>query len=275
MTSPPVAAFDPIFWVHHSNIDRAIVMWQTYNNTINPLAWQYPTGLNVQTLTGQQFSSLSNNDKTLGSGFFKVTQHLTVDPVAFFEPDSPYDNFPQYTPDNIIPLNTYIVTYTNLQQAITSWTQNAPIVLNTAFTVPKVNLNSITKANSLSFVDPVDDGEEKCKSKGNWAVDILHFNRRSLNGPCSLDLVVNNKIRESHAFFVRDGRESDCNNCLVNMFENIEFKVDDFDPHADEWDLQIQYINEDKPICLKDIDCGADINLSKLEQVLFHQSLLF
>lgn len=29
MSSVPVAAFDPVFWLHHCNIDRIIYLWQT------------------------------------------------------------------------------------------------------------------------------------------------------------------------------------------------------------------------------------------------------
>ncbi|KZT33401.1 Di-copper centre-containing protein [Sistotremastrum suecicum HHB10207 ss-3] len=35
MSIVPVAAFDPIFWLHHNNIDRLFAIWQT----LNPTAW--------------------------------------------------------------------------------------------------------------------------------------------------------------------------------------------------------------------------------------------
>ena len=31
MTYPEVAAFDPVFWFHHANVDRLFAMWQTLN----------------------------------------------------------------------------------------------------------------------------------------------------------------------------------------------------------------------------------------------------
>ncbi|EFY96031.1 Tyrosinase [Metarhizium robertsii ARSEF 23] len=35
MSSVPVAAFDPVFWLHHCNVDRLLYLWQT----INPSSW--------------------------------------------------------------------------------------------------------------------------------------------------------------------------------------------------------------------------------------------
>lgn len=39
MTDTAVAAFDPIFWLHHTNIDRLFAMWQA----INPQSYVVPT----------------------------------------------------------------------------------------------------------------------------------------------------------------------------------------------------------------------------------------
>ncbi|KZS90384.1 Di-copper centre-containing protein [Sistotremastrum niveocremeum HHB9708] len=35
MSSPPVSSFDPIFWLHHCNVDRQFAIWQA----LNPNAW--------------------------------------------------------------------------------------------------------------------------------------------------------------------------------------------------------------------------------------------
>lgn len=35
MGSVPVAAFDPIFWMHHCNVDRLFHLWQS----VNPSRW--------------------------------------------------------------------------------------------------------------------------------------------------------------------------------------------------------------------------------------------
>ncbi len=35
MSAVPVAAFDPVFWLHHCNIDRIFHLWQT----VNPSNW--------------------------------------------------------------------------------------------------------------------------------------------------------------------------------------------------------------------------------------------
>jgi tyrosinase len=40
MTHVPVAAFDPIFWVHHCNVDRLLAIWQTLFPTVfSPNYW--------------------------------------------------------------------------------------------------------------------------------------------------------------------------------------------------------------------------------------------
>lgn len=40
MSIPPVAAFDPVFWLHHCNVDRLLAIWQA----INPSVW-WPSSL--------------------------------------------------------------------------------------------------------------------------------------------------------------------------------------------------------------------------------------
>ncbi|WPH00686.1 tyrosinase precursor, Monophenol monooxygenase [Acrodontium crateriforme] len=56
MSSPPVAAFDPVFFLHHANVDRILALWQSLhpvNNAPNNLAgsdnargdnWRFSTG---------------------------------------------------------------------------------------------------------------------------------------------------------------------------------------------------------------------------------------
>jgi tyrosinase len=39
MTFPEVAAFDPMFWLHHANVDRLFALWQA----LNPDSWMVPT----------------------------------------------------------------------------------------------------------------------------------------------------------------------------------------------------------------------------------------
>jgi tyrosinase len=39
MTDPAASAFDPVFWLHHSNVDRLLAMWQV----INPQSYLVPT----------------------------------------------------------------------------------------------------------------------------------------------------------------------------------------------------------------------------------------
>ena len=39
MQFPEVAAFDPMFWLHHANVDRILALWQA----LNPDQWMVPT----------------------------------------------------------------------------------------------------------------------------------------------------------------------------------------------------------------------------------------
>lgn len=39
MQYPDVAAFDPVFWLHHANVDRIVAMWQV----LNPDSYVVPT----------------------------------------------------------------------------------------------------------------------------------------------------------------------------------------------------------------------------------------
>ncbi len=39
MQFPEVAAFDPVFWLHHANVDRILALWQA----LNPDQWMDPT----------------------------------------------------------------------------------------------------------------------------------------------------------------------------------------------------------------------------------------
>jgi tyrosinase len=43
MEFPEVAAFDPVFWLHHANVDRLFAMWQALNpdSYITPTANAY------------------------------------------------------------------------------------------------------------------------------------------------------------------------------------------------------------------------------------------
>jgi tyrosinase len=45
MTPPAVAAFDPIFWLHHANVDRQLALHQAlYPDTyVNSCAAEFPT----------------------------------------------------------------------------------------------------------------------------------------------------------------------------------------------------------------------------------------
>ncbi|GAB1312862.1 tyrosinase [Madurella fahalii] len=39
MTEPPVAAFDPIFYMHHANVDRQFAIWQAINQENTDINW--------------------------------------------------------------------------------------------------------------------------------------------------------------------------------------------------------------------------------------------
>jgi len=56
MTHPFWAAFDPIFWFHHANVDRLVSLWQA----MNPGVWVTP-GRTQQTLAFGRGSTVDNN----------------------------------------------------------------------------------------------------------------------------------------------------------------------------------------------------------------------
>nr|RBQ94040.1 hypothetical protein FVER53263_03534 [Fusarium verticillioides] len=60
MSDVPVAAFDPIFWLHHVQIDRLLAIWQC----LNPKLWfdnEQPRGFNTASTTA---SSISDDKET-------------------------------------------------------------------------------------------------------------------------------------------------------------------------------------------------------------------
>ena len=70
MSVPSTAAFDPIFWLHHCNIDR---LWESWNVfpankiSINPNDWNNPAGANWQdgpAFSGDRPFALPNPDRT-------------------------------------------------------------------------------------------------------------------------------------------------------------------------------------------------------------------
>lgn len=63
MQFPEVAGFDPIFWLHHANVDRLVAMWQALNPdsfivpTVNAYGSYYePVGSVDSGMTGQCYT---------------------------------------------------------------------------------------------------------------------------------------------------------------------------------------------------------------------------
>ena len=59
MSDPAVAAFDPIFWLHHANIDRLVSLWEALNpdswvtpGQSGPGSWTLPLGAPVDASSG-------------------------------------------------------------------------------------------------------------------------------------------------------------------------------------------------------------------------------
>ena len=59
MLSVYIAAFDPIFWLHHCNVDRLLALWQS----INPGVWVTPGPAEDGTFTT---SANATDDQTSG-----------------------------------------------------------------------------------------------------------------------------------------------------------------------------------------------------------------
>ena len=61
MGDPAVAAFDPIFFLHHANVDRVIALWEALNAGVWVVpgssgggSWSIPPGVTVDTNTGMR-----------------------------------------------------------------------------------------------------------------------------------------------------------------------------------------------------------------------------
>ncbi|KAG8894416.1 hypothetical protein FRC00_009012, partial [Tulasnella sp. 408] len=57
MTQPAYAAFDPIFWLHHANVDRVLAMWQV----IHYDSWILPAADGDETWTTRQGEMVDEN----------------------------------------------------------------------------------------------------------------------------------------------------------------------------------------------------------------------
>ncbi|KIW32469.1 uncharacterized protein PV07_04014 [Cladophialophora immunda] len=55
MSSPSIAAFDPVFWLHHCNVDRIFAIWQA----LHPKAWFPPSGRDAR---GQRLKPENEKD---------------------------------------------------------------------------------------------------------------------------------------------------------------------------------------------------------------------
>jgi len=69
MTHPFWAAFDPIFWFHHSNVDRLLSLWQA----MNPGVWVTP-GRSGQTLAFNRGSTVDKNSPL--EPFYQTTEDV-------------------------------------------------------------------------------------------------------------------------------------------------------------------------------------------------------
>ena len=58
MSNPSVAAFDPLFFLHHANVDRVIALWEALNAGVWVIpgssggTWSTPPRTQVDTNTG-------------------------------------------------------------------------------------------------------------------------------------------------------------------------------------------------------------------------------
>ena len=59
MSAVPIAAYDPVFWAHHSMIDRLWYLWQISPRGVNPPAWLLDRALAPWPVTVRQVLDIS------------------------------------------------------------------------------------------------------------------------------------------------------------------------------------------------------------------------
>ena len=59
MSAVPIAAYDPVFWAHHSMIDRLWYLWQISPRGVNPPAWLLDRALAPWPVTVRQVLDVS------------------------------------------------------------------------------------------------------------------------------------------------------------------------------------------------------------------------
>lgn len=69
----PVAAFDPIFWFHHANIDRLIALWQA----VYPDTYVEPTQQRASTFT-IQMGSIQDQDSRKSPSIISQYSHANT-----------------------------------------------------------------------------------------------------------------------------------------------------------------------------------------------------
>ncbi|KAF7896062.1 hypothetical protein EAF00_006077 [Botryotinia globosa] len=89
MSVVPVAAFDPIFWFHHANIDRLIALWQA----VYPSTYVEPTQQRAGTFTIQAGSTQDQNSpltpfhRDTSGNFFSSADVRNVERLGYSYPE--------------------------------------------------------------------------------------------------------------------------------------------------------------------------------------------
>ncbi|VDC05544.1 unnamed protein product [Peniophora sp. CBMAI 1063] len=88
MSDPTVAAFDPIFWLHHANIDRLVSLWEALNPDIwvsqgqsGVGSWTLPQNVSVD--ASSDLTPFRNSDAT----FWDSSRIMTTEQIGYSYPD--------------------------------------------------------------------------------------------------------------------------------------------------------------------------------------------
>lgn len=123
MSEVPVAAFDPIFWLHHANVDRQFAIWQT----LNPTVW-----------FSDRNQQLSDDDGNWS------TRPRTIDtPKTALSPFHTDTHGTSYTSDGVRDWTKLGYSYTELQPWLPKYVVNGQFSEDTYLSDVREQVNSL------------------------------------------------------------------------------------------------------------------------------------
>ena len=83
MSSVPVAAFDPVFWFHHSNVERWLWIWENKHNLNSSAGYENPNVFPAGNARDEFFNSRFEDYFEVGNGLTRVLKEHRLDFQGF------------------------------------------------------------------------------------------------------------------------------------------------------------------------------------------------